>query len=131
MKRKHRTWIRSHFLAVILLLGAAPAWAAPTIPQDVLDAITQDGMARIIVRLDVPFTPEGYLTKAEIDAQRQQIADVQETFETTLKTNINASGIGDPSGVGETISLLIVNDTILYTRVILKKVMIIKMIIYC
>ena len=108
MKRKHRARrFRSRLLAVTLLLGASPGWAEPTIPQDVLDAITQNGTARIMVRLDVPFTPEGYLTEAEIAAQRQQIVDVQDTFETTLKTNINAGGgIDDPSGVGEAISLL-------------------------
>ena len=93
-------------LMVMLLTWMNSVMAEFTIPQDVMDSLSQDGSARLMVRLDVPFTPEGNLTAAEIVEQRSQIADAQDVFETTLKTNINGSGIDDPSGVGTAISLI-------------------------
>ena len=77
-----------------------------TIPQDVLDNLSQDGSARIMVRLDVPFTPEGDLTVDQIATQRLQITNAQDSFDAELRTNINGSGIDDPSGVGGAISLI-------------------------
>ncbi|MDM8567855.1 S8/S53 family peptidase [Candidatus Halobeggiatoa sp. HSG11] len=91
---------------VLGLCLASSGWAEPTISQDVLDAVASDGSARIMVRLDVPFTPEGELSEAEIAAQRSLIADTQDSFESELKSSINNSGIDDPSGIGGAISLI-------------------------
>jgi uncharacterized repeat protein (TIGR02543 family) len=97
MKHNHRY---SVLTTVTLLLWSASSFAQLSIPPDVMDAITQNGTARIIVRLDVPFTPEGYLSEAQIQAQRQQIANTQTQFETTLETTLDSMGgaIDDASG---------------------------------
>jgi len=89
MIRKHRTRrFRSRLLAVTLLLGASPSWAEPTIPQDVLDAIAQDGSARVVVGLDVPWQPEGLLNANEVTAQRKAITYTQSQFVSTLSQNL-------------------------------------------
>jgi uncharacterized repeat protein (TIGR02543 family) len=97
MKLKHQpTWFRSRLLAVTLLLGANPCWAEPTIPQDVLDAIAQDGTARIIVELDVPWQPEGLLADADaVAAQRGTMTDTQTQFVETLNQELENDGIID------------------------------------
>jgi hypothetical protein len=97
MKHNHRY---SVLTTLTLLLWSASSFAQLSIPPDVMDAITQNGTARIIVRLDVPFTPEGYLSEAQIQAQRQQIANTQTQFETTLETTLDSMGgaIDDASG---------------------------------
>ncbi len=56
-----------------------------SVPQNVQKALQKEGYARVIIGLDANFQPEGYLTPDEIQAQRAQIARVQELFLNGLK----------------------------------------------
>jgi len=96
MKFKHRsTWFLSRLLAVILLLGTNPTWAEPTIPQDILDMIAEQGSARVIVGLDVPWQPEGLLSPIDVAGQRRIITNTQSQFVETLSQDLADDGLID------------------------------------
>ncbi len=96
MKFKHRsTWFLSRLLAVILLLGTNPTWAEPTIPQDLLDMIAEQGSARVIVGLDVPWQPEGLLNQRQVAAQRRDLTATQSQFVETLSQDLADDGLID------------------------------------
>jgi subtilisin len=95
----HFLWFFSGIFSVTLvslLLCATTSFAEPTIPQEVLDAITQKGTAQIIVELDVPWTPEGFLySGAAVATQRTQIANTQIQFIETLNQDLVVDDIID------------------------------------
>ncbi|MEK8021267.1 MAG: S8 family serine peptidase, partial [Candidatus Parabeggiatoa sp.] len=96
MKFKHRsTWFLSRLLAVILLLGTNPTWAQPTIPQDLLDMIAEQGSARVIVGLDIPWQPEGLLSPIDVAGQRRIITNTQSQFVETLSQDLADDGLID------------------------------------
>ncbi len=96
MTHKHRTtWFLSRLLAILLLLGAKPIWAQPTIPQDLLDMIAEQGSARVIVGLDVPWQPEGLLNQRQVAAQRRDLTATQSQFVETLSQDLADDGLID------------------------------------
>ena len=96
MTHKHRTtWFLSRLLAILLLLGANPIWAQPTIPQDLLDMIAEQGSARVIVGLDVPWQPEGLLNQRQVAAQRRDLTATQSQFVETLSQDLADDGLID------------------------------------
>ena len=46
----------------------------------------QDGSVRVIIRLNVPFVPEGELSAPSVQGQRSGIAQVQEAVATSLES---------------------------------------------
>lgn len=62
------------FLGVLVL--ASGAFSADL--QNLIKEIREKGSARVIIKLKVPFTPEGFLSPASQEAQRQAIAAAQE-----------------------------------------------------
>lgn len=55
-----------------------------TLSNTLLNLVNKEGKVPIIIRLDVPFTPEGLLTKQEIQRQRQKIQKAQNNLLSVL-----------------------------------------------
>jgi uncharacterized repeat protein (TIGR02543 family) len=96
MKFKHRsTWFLSSLLAAIIILGPPPIWAQPTIPQDLLDQIAEQGSARVIVGLDIEWQPEGLLNSMALREQRRLITNTQTQFVETLNQDLTDDDLID------------------------------------
>jgi subtilisin family serine protease len=89
-------------IVAIFVMWAKTSFAEPTIPQEIQDAITQNGTAPIIVELDVPWTPEGLLpNSAAVATQRAQIADTQTQFVETLNQDLADDAIIDDAATSD------------------------------
>jgi len=75
------------------LLGATTSFAQPN--QEVLEAIAEQGTARIIVGLDVRWKAEGFLSDRAVVRQRTRIADAQTQFIETLNQDLANDAIID------------------------------------
>lgn len=60
--------------------GAQGTPAQSTAPDPIAAQIARHGTARVIVLLDLPFVPEGALSAADAERQRQAIAAAQDAF---------------------------------------------------
>ncbi|OQW91119.1 MAG: hypothetical protein BWK78_05465, partial [Thiotrichaceae bacterium IS1] len=81
-------------LMAIIPLGTFGA--PPPIPPEVSTQLAQQGSARVIIGLDVPWQPEGLLRGAEaVAAQRTQLATTQTQFITQLNQDLVDSGLID------------------------------------
>lgn len=60
--------------------GAQGTPAQGTAPDPIAAQIARHGTARVIVLLDLPFAPEGTLSAADAERQRQAIAAAQDVF---------------------------------------------------
>ncbi len=74
------------------------------IPPDILNEVQQHGDAQVMVKLNVPWQPEGQLTEAQRTAQRAAIQQSQTQFETELQQDVAAlqNGLDGPSVGRET-----------------------------
>jgi len=74
------------------------------IPPDILNEVQQHGDAQVMVKLNVPWQPEGQLTEAQRTAQRAAIQQSQTQFETELQQDLAAlqNGLDGPSVGRET-----------------------------
>lgn len=88
------------FISLGMLLMTAATWAAPTIPQEVIDTVLNNEETRVLVGIKVNWQPEGLLGNASaVVAQRNAIAQTQQTVKDNLVTGLAAQGIDDTSSV--------------------------------
>jgi hypothetical protein len=95
-------------LALAASLAGGAASAAPRVPPALAERAAAQGAVRVLVRLDVAATPEGWLARrADREEQRRRIAQAQADLASSLTEHARLDLQSSSCGLGAELALLL------------------------